>query len=331
MISPLVSASAKDDIESMLSSLSVTANVFKDRLSGHPPEQGTDKDELLNSLANLKETFEQLTGQLYAKRMSSELKTKVLSALTRVQDIESYERLVSAWSPSVEMDLVVAEHSDSPWLGWLHRPTLGWLMSPSWVNVPPLRSTYADVDDYAETIAKIWTGLTFYWGAGALWPKCCHDQGGNSTATQCAQPLLYQASGSQKCSSAHCSKSATYTCFRRGHDSICSSCLARKQLGLIGSPSKHSSTDIYDGVVTRETCRRDGNTFLVSGLASRKPPTVSPNWNTSYRLPLAGLVAVVRLDVANQGLSRGMPLFWGEVCAYDPGCKSPEGSFRQKG
>ncbi len=49
------------------------------------------------------------------------------------------------------------------WLQWLDRPTIGWLQSGCFMNSPPLRSTYSNSDEYADTLTRIWTLLSFYW------------------------------------------------------------------------------------------------------------------------------------------------------------------------
>jgi hypothetical protein len=59
------------------------------------------------------------------------------------------------------------------------------------------------------------------------------------------------------------------------------------------------STSSYDGVVTRETVRRDGVVLHVANVASRKP--------------CSGLVEVVKLSVRNEPLSRSYPIYWAEI------------------
>ena len=68
------------------------------------------------------------------------------------------------------------------WLGWQHNPTLDWLMSGSWHHVHGLRASYGSSDEYAESLLKLWTLLTFYWGSGAVWPRCAHKQNDKDVA-----------------------------------------------------------------------------------------------------------------------------------------------------
>lgn len=56
--------------------------------------------------------------------------------------------------------------------------------------------------------------------------------------------------------------------------------------------------------------------FLLSGLTSRRPPTIEPNWKTSYRLKCSALVAVVRLDVPGEALNDGHPIQWAEIVPF---------------
>ena len=71
-----------------------------------------------------------------------------------------------------------ANSKQQPWHGWHQKPTVGWLANGEWLNAPQLRPRYESVSDYIETLQRMMTLLTFYWGAGALWPKCRHRQGG---------------------------------------------------------------------------------------------------------------------------------------------------------
>jgi hypothetical protein len=71
--------------------------------------------------------------------------------------------------------------------------------------------------------------------------------------------------------------------------------------------------------------------FVLSGLASRRPPTVSPNWCTSYRLKCSGLVAVARLSVSQEALHPSLQLQWAEIVpvAYGPR-DGPDQDFRHR-
>lgn len=56
--------------------------------------------------------------------------------------------------------------------------------------------------------------------------------------------------------------------------------------------------------------------FLLSGLTSRRPPNIDPNWKTSYRLKCSALVAVVRLDVSGEALNYSHPIQWAEIVPF---------------
>lgn len=200
--------------------------------------------------------------------------------------------------------------------GW-STPTVGWLLSDKWHNVRPLKAQYENSDEYARTLEEVWTLLTFYWGAAAMRPKCQHVQeGGGGEDKYCSEPLLQIAKGgccSSRRGGIQCSRPAEWRCHRIRHNEICSGCLAQKREQLIGPPGPYASTDIYDAVVDRETTRREGSVYLLSALRSRKPPTIAPNWSTTYRLQPAALVAVVRLGATNQRLPQNSPLQWAEV------------------
>lgn len=53
--------------------------------------------------------------------------------------------------------------------------------------------------------------------------------------------------------------------------------------------------------------------YILSELASRRPPNIAPNWKTSYRLKCSALVAVVRLGSSGEALGSTHPLQWAEV------------------
>lgn len=174
------------------------------------------------------------------------------------------------------------ESKKPAWLGW-QKPTLDWLMSGSWNTVEGLKAKYESSEEYTESLLKLWTLLTFYWGAGAVWPRCAFKQGGNtssSDANVCGEPLL-TATNSGLCKKNGCGRNAAWKCFRYNHDHICATCLLKQQDALIGSPGPHASTDIYDALIEREVVRREETVYLLRNVESRKPPKIAPNWKTS--------------------------------------------------
>ncbi len=171
------------------------------------------------------------------------------------------------------------------WLGWQKEPTLGWLMSGAWHRTDGLKAFYSSEKEYAETLLRVWSLLTFYWGSGAIWPRCMHRQhiqGGEGNA--CGEPLLANCGtgrGTMSCRRRGCAGVAVWMCFRTGHDAVCERCLTDQQELLIGQPSVMASTDVYDAIVDREIARREESIYLLKNVTSRKPPKVAPNWKTS--------------------------------------------------
>eukprot|EP00976_Prorocentrum_cordatum_P060640 1175990-Prorocentrum_minimum.AAC.2 len=82
------------------------------------------------------------------------------------------------------------------WTGWTHRPTLAWLLDGVWLRDPQpvLKTRYESVEEYSATLSHLMTVLAFYWGAGAVWPKCHHQQAGAENK-RCGEPLLAPARG----------------------------------------------------------------------------------------------------------------------------------------
>ncbi len=231
---------------------------------------------------------------------------------------------------------------------WRH-PTVGWLVAEDWQRVEGLQSSYASAKEYAHTLSQVWVLLTFYWGSGALWPRChCGPRIAAGSAAKpnanamppvrCGEPLLCPidsaapASRPSQCTQRGCSNAATWRCHKEHHDRICRSCLRRRQEALLGPPGVSASTDVYDALVEREVSRREGIVYVLRELRSRKPPKEEPRWNTSYRLQPSALVAVVKLATEGQSLGRGLPLQWAEVvpCSLDPRA-GPEWKNRQAG
>jgi hypothetical protein len=171
-----------------------------------------------------------------------------------------------------------------PWLGWQLNPTLDWLMSGSWHMVDGLKAKYESSEEYAETLLKLWTLLTFYWGSGAVWPRCTHrpenSMASSSDVNVCGEPLL-TPTNSGSCKNRGCGGNAAWKCFRHNHDQICKRCLLRQQDALVGNPGPQASTDIYDCVIEREVIRREETVYLLKNVESRKPPKIAPNWKTS--------------------------------------------------
>ena len=222
---------------------------------------------------------------------------------------------------------------EDSWRGW-QKPTVGWLLQSDWHKVDNLQSEYKSVEEYVLRLRQMWTMLTFYWGTAALWPACNCGGGGHGGERKqpCGVPLLTRVReiGGVKCSSklrngSHCQHSATWQCFRlshgNDHQAICSDCLQKRQELLIGRPDVGSSTDIYDATVIRTHFRdaSGGLVYRLEQLRSRKPPTIAPNWRTSYRLQQAALVAVVKLGSRGQCLDRNDSIQWGEIVSVESG------------
>jgi hypothetical protein len=299
-----------DDVARWLESV---VDIIRDRLVGKMKEI-VDTSGIDTSLESLLTNFKNR-----AQYLSVTLFDRYVAILIRVKEIEQYKEEVKKHATCATSFREVEDEVLSSW----STPSVGWLMSGSWHKVPPLQSHYKDAAEYASTLEKVWTLLTFYWGAAALWPKCTHTDRGGGEDKCCGEPMLQISSSrthdccSNKRGGVQCTRPSAWKCHKYHHDHICTPCLVQKQELLIGPPGRLCSTDIYDATVTRETTRRDGSIFTLTGLMSRKPPTIDPNWSTTYRLQPAALVAVVRLGSRNQRLFRALPLQWAEVIALD--------------
>ncbi len=346
VVAPLATStggSGGRSVDNSVNTLLCVVDVIRDRLM---------TPESLATLHNLEEAVEGVKDLL--KRFPSAISAaagddnRSFDLYGRLSNFPDYIRAAQQWiaahpahhTEEQNEDLNEGEDNMSvePWLGWRDRPTVGWLMSEgrtTWHHVPNMRNTYASEDEYAETLLRVWTLLTFYWGSGAVWPRCtCKLSGGgggkDDGAKMCAEPLLAHCTNNNvRCCSVvsragergACSNPATWRCHRMGpgHIALCSGCVRKQQDKLCGAGGPDSfttSTDIYDAVVDREASRREGVVFYLSALKSRKPPKVEPNWKTTYRLTSSSMVAVVRLSASNEPLTRAHAIQWAEIANY---------------
>lgn len=273
--------------------------------------------DLIDNVMKLKNEFQKSCIRLMGTTTHDQVQ-RIAVSLTNVIYFDNYKQLLLQHQNQLPLDNEVDDDDKEmiPWLQWRDKPTLRWLMNDSWHDVIPLSSHYDDADHYAETLLRIWVLLAFYWGAGALFPKCRHKKDGDDTS--CGEPLLFQA-GRNICSQRNCNNLAMWKCHsnRHGHDALCKSCFMRQQEAIIGVPSPNASTDIYDAVVDREQVRREGMIYNLSKLTSRKPPRIEPNWRTSYRLKSSGLVAIMKLGASNVALDKDAPIQWAEIVPVD--------------
>jgi hypothetical protein len=307
--------------------------------------------EMVTSPVAVLQEFEMLKTQLQTKAIQSITDAAALGAfLMRFKVMDTYtDSLSRVTNDDFDINVgAIASRKDQasnqgerPWEGWWVKPTVGWLLMGDYlVDVPNLGCPQETTDLYAQTLLRVWTKLTFYWGTAAIFPKCMRKGGDRSEI--CGEPLLdcCTGGGSRKvitCSmcivkrgSGHreiCGKAAAWRCHRHNHDAICLSCLRNRQRSLLG----FDSTDVYDCVVDRDSVRHEGTVFYLSRMRSRRPPRVDPNWHTSYRLQTSVLVAVVRLGMAGEHLCVEQAIQWAEIVPMDPRNQHLESQARTDG
>ena len=311
-------------------------------------------EALLSSIATLKTTLTRCV-----MRMRCDIDSTALQMLQR--DIEgdlftSYAENIA--HAELENSFRAEAVAEGPvWTTWRTDPTVGWLMNGEWhQDVPPLKEFYSNgLFEYAETLLRTWTVLTFYWGSAALWPRCKHKVSKNGADGCCDEPLLCHVTDKRHLHCAErikrsglegpCGGEAAWACHRHYQQAVCKRCLGKRQTvcgGAGPTPSRPAptgaSTDIYNAVVTREESRSIGTVFHLTKVESRKAPKVAPNWRTSYRLQPSALVAVVKLSVYNEPLRREHSVHWAEVVqstapTRQAGSGPPvhESRFRQEG
>ena len=329
--------------EDALAALELVADVVSSRVIGR--ESTVDSHEaVIEQLSSLTDAFMKLAGD--AQNRSNALRERSVmmranAASSRfLASIDACEEAAKRLAIDGPTRCVESEDGlHQPWMGWATEPTIGWLMGTDWLHPPGLSSVYSDPTAYCKALQQLTTMLTFYWGAGAIAPRCRHQQVGGGDAKCCNEPLLHLARGHAECTArlpngSPCRSPAMFTCPRGNHaDRVCAPCLKRSQLALMGSPGAKSfpSTDIYDAVIQGELVRREGHVYVLSELCSRRPPRDEPNWRTTYRLACPALVAICRLTISGEALLPSTRMFWAEVVNMVSGPGADEAQARKSG
>ncbi|KAI8896071.1 hypothetical protein BC833DRAFT_599019, partial [Globomyces pollinis-pini] len=214
--------------------------------------------------------------------------------------------------------------------------TVDWLMDPSQF-LPPLlpvmkvpdsksQGVYDSVDNYFDTVGKLWIGLTFGEGHSATSPICRYRQADK----ECGHVLWpMKSSGTMSCRTPHCHQTVSFACGNRFHDyGLCEPCVRFTRQKLCGSPGKSASTHIYDGSVIKVNF--DGIMYI-KDFVSRKPPMTPIHWYSTRRLASPNLVAIVKLPSRTSSLDPSYPIAWGSVTLHDFSDSRGESKRREKG
>lgn len=143
-------------------------------------------DEVAGTVKELENKF---VGQVQSYMMGVETRARAAPLLMRmfgatsifIQQLKAaaVDRRGAAADVQGAATMAIAdEELQQPWQGWFKNPTVGWIARGDWLDVPQLQRRYDSPEEYSEQLQRLMTLLTFYWGAGALWPKCRHRQGG---------------------------------------------------------------------------------------------------------------------------------------------------------
>lgn len=216
---------------------------------------------------------------------------------------------------------------------------LKWLLTPEYflppnlpiMKVPGDRSSgvYDSVDNYFDTVCKLWVGLTFGEGHNALSP-CCKKRDKDKECGHVLWPVSVDGIDSI-CSGLNktCQNKVDFVCPNKFHDyALCTSCVLNSRKKLCGPPSKQSSTHLYDADV--EKCNYDG-TLFVKNFKSRKPPLVDIHWKTTRRLSAPNLVAVFKVSSRGEALVPSSQIIWGDITAHNRNDSRDESAYRSKG
>lgn len=299
----------------VIHSLELVVDVVKRRLIGRPSDGLSCLQIIEDVRMSGHAALMAVVGNTSLAQRASCLMSEMFAVLQR------YATELGRTEETTVAEIDATNDANISWNGW-QSPTLAWLLRGTWLGPPPLVTAYDNVQCYADTLREMVTMLTFYWGAGAVFPKC-HVK--SQDDRYCDQPLCVPIRNNtrQKCSirvagRQSCDVTPAWRCFRHGHSAMCTGCMRRSQKSLIGAPGSRASTDIYDAVIERETFRKGGVVYIASQLSSRKPPSIPPNWRTTYRLNCSALVGVVRLASSCEPLRPSAAIAWAEVVPVFP-------------
>ncbi|XP_063933952.1 uncharacterized protein LOC135145735 isoform X4 [Zophobas morio] len=201
-------------------------------------------------------------------------------------------------------------------------PTVSWLLSDELFNpvklpkmkIPNDKSNgiYYSMEEYIDTLYKLWVAITFSDGHAALSVRCKVSERVNKQP--CASVLRPKAAFQDLPTCGH-SNTVVYCCNFRNHrrSSICETCYKICQKSILGATNNKSSTDIYDATLRRY--EQKGILFF-SNVVTRRPPNVTINWSTTYRLCAPALVGLVKIARPNCAITPLDRIFWGKVEPY---------------
>lgn len=173
--------------EHLVTRLELVVDVIQKRLQAgiSTVHRAHNYEAVAASLTKLDQSFKHVLSQIDDSDSSLFKRTQQLR-YCRVYMREYREELTKL--SSSESHLSSQELAPAQYLSPLHstlpdheqwtRPTLAWLLSPTWRNtVTSLDKSYASSEEYFLALLRLWSLLAFYWGAGALTPRCMHRQG----------------------------------------------------------------------------------------------------------------------------------------------------------
>ena len=167
------------------------------------------------------------------------------------------------------------------WESQWKRATVGWLSNLDTfcpVRLPKMsiptdksQGVYESVEQYFDTLQRLWIAVTFCDGCYVLNPRC-HDHNADK---ECCNPLWPCSVGDLKCRThrllppfcfsviitSRCLKHVTVACCnKRHHSALCQDCLQTYKKCLRGAPGQNASTHVYDVTVMKYDF--EGKVFL---------------------------------------------------------------------
>jgi len=208
--------------------------------------------------------------------------------------------------------------TETPNLLQWKQPNIGWLSDGKHFlppNLPVMKvprgkanGVYDSVEEYFETVIRIWIGLTFGEGHNSLSPSCKIRNAGK----ECGH-ILWPVSNAEnvKCHSHHCHNNAVLACCNKNHDyGFCEACVKKIREGFRGPPGPGASTHIYDGAVAHMSY---DNVVYIENIESRKPPQNPIHWRTTKRLASPNIVGIVKVSNRCASLHLNQRIIWGEI------------------
>ena len=295
--------------DAVLTAAEIVKNVVKRLLKF---EWDESKEIVKNALSHML-----LKAEGCLLKQNKEHRVVATSLMGELEELEKPWRILLK-SPEVPPHGIDDQMSDpSSYKDW-QTPTIQWLSNPAFfspMNLPVMKvpgttsgGVYDSVDDYMDTVHRLWVAMTFADGFATLAPTC-RSKGAPGMSCQNALWPVANESGNLRCRTRNCGGVVKFSCRVKNHDAVCGECASLEFDRNRGCPGPQASTHIYDGCVSHVDA--DG-LMKVSKFKSRNAPPHPIHWRSTKSLSSPNLVGIVKLS-SGKALKLSDSIKWGEI------------------